>query len=84
MSSTTSRVFMNGNSQAVRIPREMRLNVSRVEISRNADGDLIIHPISEARGTALQDALSAFDQDYADRLEEDRRDQDTDQQREPL
>ena len=30
--SITSRVFMNGNSQAVRIPQEFRLNTKRVEI----------------------------------------------------
>ena len=84
MSSVTSRVFMNGNSQAVRIPQELRLNVSRVRISRNADGDLVIHPLPEARGTALMDALSGFDQDYAELLEEDRRDQAADQQREAL
>ena len=39
MSITISRVFMNGNSQAVRIPQEFRLNTARVEIFRNAVGD---------------------------------------------
>ena len=45
MSSAISRVFMNGNSQAVRIPQEFRLDSSRVEISRNAEGDLVLHPV---------------------------------------
>ena len=34
---TTAQVFMSGNSQAVRIPREFRLDVSEVEIFRRGD-----------------------------------------------
>jgi antitoxin VapB len=33
-----SRVFMNGNSQAVRIPAEFRLSSDRVQISRTPEG----------------------------------------------
>ena len=50
MPSTISRVFMNGNSQAVRIPQEFRLNTSRVEIFRNGDGDLVLHAMPADRG----------------------------------
>ena len=50
MTTLNSRVFMNGNSQAVRIPQEFRLNTSQVEITRNKDGDLVIHAIPENRG----------------------------------
>ena len=57
MTTLNSRVFMNGNSQAVRIPQEFRLNTSQVEITRNKDGDLVIHAIPENRGTALLDAI---------------------------
>jgi antitoxin VapB len=32
MTTQTTRVFMNGNSQAVRIPAEFRLDTDRVEI----------------------------------------------------
>ena len=39
--SAVSRVFMNGNSQAVRIPQEFRLDTNTVEISRNEQGDLV-------------------------------------------
>ena len=84
MSAVISRVFMNGNSQAVRIPRELRLNVSRVEISRNKAGDLVIHPIPQARGAALLDALDGFDEDFVELLEEDRREQAAVQERESL
>ncbi|MCE2747103.1 MAG: AbrB/MazE/SpoVT family DNA-binding domain-containing protein [Burkholderiales bacterium] len=57
---TTTRVFNNGNSQAVRIPAEFRLNTDRVQISRNEDGDLVIHPIPAERGQALLQALQAL------------------------
>jgi antitoxin VapB len=84
MSSIVSRVFMNGNSQAVRIPRQLRLDTGKVEISRNEAGDLVIHPLPKARGTALLEALSGFDDDYATLLEEDHRDQTSVQERDPL
>ncbi|WHP06218.1 AbrB/MazE/SpoVT family DNA-binding domain-containing protein [Acinetobacter corruptisaponis] len=73
--SITSRVFMNGNSQAVRIPQEFRLNTKRVEIYLNQDGDLVIHPLSdltENRGEALWQALNEFDHDFIDTLEKNR------------
>ena len=41
---TTAKVFQSGNSQAVRLPREMRLDVSEVEITRHGDL-LILRPI---------------------------------------
>jgi antitoxin VapB len=54
-----TRVFNNGNSQAVRIPAEFRLDTDRVSISRNESGDLVIHPLRSERGAALLDALRA-------------------------
>ena len=75
---------MNGNSQAVRIPQEFRLQTSQVEISRNQDGDLVIHAIPENRGDALLDALAGFDDDFIEILEEDRNDQLPLQDREEL
>ncbi len=67
MSSLTSRVFNNGNSQAVRIPAEFRLDTDRVRISRNDQGDLVIHPLRAERGAALLQALQALgeiDEDF--------------------
>lgn len=84
MTTLNSRVFMNGNSQAVRIPQEFRLDTSQVEITRNKDGDLVIHAIPENRGTALLDALSAFDDDFIEILEENYRTQPAMQEREDL
>lgn len=57
MGTLTTRVFNNGNSQAVRIPAEFRLDTDRVGISRNEWGDLVIHPLRAERGAALLDAL---------------------------
>lgn len=41
-----TRVFKSGNSQAVRIPRELQLDTSEVEISRRGD-ELIIRPMQK-------------------------------------
>ena len=84
MPTLASRVFMNGNSQAVRIPQEFRLNARRVEISRTEQGDLLIHPIPADRGMALLEALAAFDDDFVAALEAGRADQPDMQERESL
>jgi antitoxin VapB len=57
MHSLLTRVFNNGNSQAVRIPAEFRLDTDRVRISRNEQGDLLIRPLRADRGAALAQAL---------------------------
>jgi antitoxin VapB len=84
MTSMISRVFMNGNSQAVRIPQEFRLKTTRVEIFRNADGDLVLHPVASDRGATLLQALQAFDQEYAELLTTDLQDALAMQDRESL
>jgi antitoxin VapB len=38
-----ARVFQSGNSQAVRLPKEFRFNVDRVEITQEGDA-LILRP----------------------------------------
>lgn len=84
MPTQISRVFMNGNSQVVRIPQEFRLASSRVEISRNEAGDLVIHPLPSDRGQALLEALDGFDEEFIDILENDRQALAPVQEREPL
>lgn len=84
MTTLSSRIFMNGNSQAVRIPQEFRLEASRVEITRTETGDLLIHPIPSDRGDALLQTLMLFDDEFAAILEEDRRAALPDQDRESL
>ena len=84
MQTAVSRVFMNGNSQAVRIPQEFRFDTSRVEIFRNADGDLVLHPLPANRGAALLGALSAFDDEFVALLDKGQREQPPMQERESL
>ncbi len=84
MVATTSRVFNNGNSQAVRIPQEFRLSSKRVEISRTADGDLLIRALPEQRGTSLLQALRGFDRDFITQVAAAKQQPDPQQEREPL
>lgn len=84
MPTLTTRIFKNGNSQAVRIPQEFRLDVTQVEISRNANGDLVIHPLPINRGAALLAALNAFDDDFVSQLEQNEQQQPAMQDREAL
>jgi antitoxin VapB len=84
MATLTTRIFKNGNSQAVRIPQQFRLDVSQVEISQNANGDLVIHPLPVDRGAALMAALNAFDEDFVSQLEQDYLQQPAMQDRESL
>lgn len=84
MQAVISRVFMNGNSQAVRIPQEFRLASNRVAIFRNTDGDLVLHPMPTDRGTALLDALNAFDDEFVALLEAGQTEQPPMQDRESL
>ncbi len=79
-----SRVFMNGNSQAVRIPQEYRLETNQVEVIRNENGELIIRPIPSARGEAILQALSAFDDEFVAQLEADRTERVEPQERDDL
>jgi len=79
-----SRVFMNGNSQAVRIPAEFRLSSDRVQISRTPEGDLVIHPCPSLRGQALLQALSGLDADFVEALEQQQSDKLLVQDREAL
>jgi len=40
----TAKVFKSGNSQAVRLPKEFKLEVAEVLIFRK-DGDLVLRPL---------------------------------------
>ena len=84
MDALPSRVFMNGNSQAVRIPAEFRLATDRVQISRTPEGDLLIHPCPHQRGKALLDLLAGFDADFVTALEQQQENQLLVQERESL
>lgn len=59
---TTTRVFQNGNSQAVRIPREFQLDVSEVEIFRRGD-ELVLRPKRQNLAEVL-DILAGMPDDF--------------------
>ena len=84
MPTLTTRIFKNGNSQAVRIPQEFRIEATQVQISRNENGDLVIHPLPVDRGAALIAALNAFDEDFVNQLEQNYAQQPAMQEREAL
>lgn len=66
MAEYITRVFKNGNSQAVRIPAELRLNSDRVQIFKNEQGDLVIHPIPLVTSAKLGDEIAAILADFPD------------------
>lgn len=80
----TTRVFMNGSSQVVRIPAEFRLDTDRVQIFRNEQGDLVLHPLAPQRDAALFETLQGFDDDFIAALVADREAPAPLQDREPL
>lgn len=79
---------MNGNSQAVRIPQEFRLDTNDVEISRTATGDLIIRPLTRDRGAAFLSVLDQFDDkvssDFVDSVQDARKEDQLPQERDTL
>lgn len=61
---TTGKVFRSGNSQAVRLPLEMRLDVDEVEITRHGD-TLILRPLRPQGSLAAAfDALASIGDDF--------------------
>jgi antitoxin VapB len=77
---------MNGDCQVARIPQELRLDATQVEIRRAAKGDLVTRPLPVDRGAALLEALQGFDDDFIAALEASRADDANQppQEREPL
>ncbi|MBK5970209.1 MULTISPECIES: antitoxin [Thiorhodovibrio] len=87
MPTRITRVFNNGNSQAVRIPAEFRIDTDRVQISRNPEGDLLLHPLRGQRGEALMQTLQALgeiDETFVVALETEGQDRLPIQERDPL
>ena len=48
MATISAKVFKSGNSQAIRLPKALRLNVKTVQIEKTARGLLILDPKAEA------------------------------------
>lgn len=57
-----TRVFKSGNSQAVRIPRELQLDVTEVEIFSRGD-ELIIRP-KRKNLTDVFNIITSFSDDF--------------------
>ena len=49
----TARVFRSGNSQAVRLPKEFRLNSTEVEIFRRGD-EIVLREKAKGLGRAFE------------------------------
>ena len=64
----TARVFKSGNSQAVRLPKDFKLDVSKVQVFRK-DGDLVLRPVQKSwrdyfeRGRRFSDDFPDFIED---------------------
>lgn len=58
----TTRVFTNGNSQAVRLPREFRFEGGEVVIKKV--GDMVILFPKQYKGARFKELLAAFDTDF--------------------
>ena len=58
----TTRVFTNGNSQAVRLPLEYRFEGGEVVIKKV--GDMVILFPKKYKGARFKELLAAFDADF--------------------
>jgi antitoxin VapB len=69
MSTKIAKIFMNGRSQAVRLPKEYRFDTDEVYITKQ--GDNIIISAKEPTWDEFFDSKSAFNDDFLqDRLDD--------------
>ena len=62
--STTAKIFQNGQSQAVRLPKEFRFNgESEVRIARVGEF-VILSPCKSNKWVAMFEAVDAFSSDF--------------------
>ena len=65
---TTTRVFQNGNSQALRIPQEMRTEVKEFFI--NKVGDVIVAYPTNDPWAPFRETVGTFPSDFLDDREQ--------------
>ena len=65
---TTTRVFQNGNSQALRIPQEMRTDKKEYCISKI--GDIFIAYPADDPWAPLRNVIGSFPSDFMNDLEQ--------------
>ena len=80
--SRIANVFLSGNSQAVRLPKEFRVDTDEVEVSR--EGDAIILRPHVSRQERWASVRSAIDRGFSGDFMEDGRDQPEEQERPEL
>jgi len=77
MSTRIAKIFMNGRSQAVRLPKEYRFDTDEVYITKQ--GDNIIISAKEPTWDEFFDSESAFSSDFLqERLDEQPQERDFD------
>ena len=59
---TTARVFQSGNSQAVRLPKEFRVDTDELEIFRRGD-EIVLRPLQRS-AAAIFDLLASMPEDF--------------------
>jgi antitoxin VapB len=57
-----AKIFMNGQSQAVRLPKEFRFNEDEVSVQKYGDGILIL-PIAKSL-FAFRNSIKKFSDDF--------------------
>jgi antitoxin VapB len=62
---TTAKVFKSGNSQAVRLPKQFRLDASEVEIFRRGD-EIVLKEKAKGMATAFHLLADMPDDFFAD------------------
>jgi len=62
----TAKVFMSGNSQAIRLPKELRFQVKEVELIRQGEDILIRQPAPRSYESALAAWATMPDDFFAD------------------
>lgn len=74
----TAKIFVNGRSQAVRLPKKFRFNVDEVVVQQLGDAVLLVP--KESVWKIFMEGLEGFTNDIFD----DKRDQDIQKERETL
>jgi len=68
----TARVFKSGNLQAVRLPKEFRIDAKEVEISRRGD-EIVLRPKQKRQSAmVIYDAIMAIPRDVFDNIKDAR------------
>ena len=63
MPAKTARVFTSGNSQAIRLPKEFRLETDEVFINRSGDSLILTPRMNSWKG--FVEGFSGFSEDFA-------------------